>query len=181
MLSITDTTLNLLVLQLVLHGAGLGGLLLGVLSPVGTWLEDDVLSDRGGVWCWAGLILLRLPELRPGLALGDTWVDDLFHEGCADAACSLNFLAIVVQSPGNSSDGSVLVGSSGVRWKLVGGLIELVVVGPVLPTNLSVSESTALWAEAVMLTWRGWTCLRFCTSCDFVCGWGLRSRFFSCF
>lgn len=49
MLSGTDTALHLLSLQLVLHGSWLWLLLLGILAPVDTWLEDDVLADGGGI------------------------------------------------------------------------------------------------------------------------------------
>lgn len=49
MLAVTDTALDLLVLQLVLHASGLSLLLLGIFAPVRARSEYDVLSDRGGI------------------------------------------------------------------------------------------------------------------------------------
>lgn len=52
MLSRTDTTLDLLVLQLVLHAALLAAILLGLLGmglPVGAGTENNVLADGGSV------------------------------------------------------------------------------------------------------------------------------------
>lgn len=51
MLPITDTTLDLLVLKLVLHAAGLWLLLLRILAPIAAWTEDDVLTNRCGIGC----------------------------------------------------------------------------------------------------------------------------------
>ena len=52
MLAVTDTTLDFLVLQLVLHASGLSLLLLRILAPVAARSEDDVLSYTRGVCCW---------------------------------------------------------------------------------------------------------------------------------
>lgn len=49
MLAVTDTALDLLVLQLVLHASGVGLLLLGVLAPVRAGSEYDVLANGGGI------------------------------------------------------------------------------------------------------------------------------------
>lgn len=51
MLPVTNTTLDLLVLELVLHAACLWLLLLGILAPVGAWAENDVLTNRCGIGC----------------------------------------------------------------------------------------------------------------------------------
>lgn len=47
MFAVANTTLHLLVLQLVLHGLGVRvlALVLGVLAPVDAGSEDDVLAD----------------------------------------------------------------------------------------------------------------------------------------
>lgn len=53
MLSITDTTLDLLVLQFVLHVSGFGLFLFRILAPVRGGLEDDVLADGSCVIGWS--------------------------------------------------------------------------------------------------------------------------------
>lgn len=45
MLSVTDTTFDLLILQLVLHASSLSLLLLRIFSPVGAGSEYNVLTD----------------------------------------------------------------------------------------------------------------------------------------
>lgn len=98
MFSVTDTALDRLVLELLLHGVGVGvlRLVLRVLAPVGAEAEDDVLADRRRVGLGAGAVLLGQAKLGPGLALGHARVHDLAvcHE--ADAASRLHFLAVVV-------------------------------------------------------------------------------------
>lgn len=61
MLAVTDTTLDGLVLELLLHGVGVRVLVLvlGVLAPVGAEAEDDVLGHRCCVHLWASAVLLR--------------------------------------------------------------------------------------------------------------------------
>jgi hypothetical protein len=49
MLAVTDTALDLLVLQLLLQVSGLGLLLLRILAPVCAGSEYDVLADGGGI------------------------------------------------------------------------------------------------------------------------------------
>lgn len=43
MLSVTNTTLDLLVLELILHAASFSLLLLCILTPVRAWSEYDIL------------------------------------------------------------------------------------------------------------------------------------------
>lgn len=132
MLSSTDTALDLLALQLVLHRSRLWLLLLGILAPVDAWLEDDVLADGGGVHSWSSLVLSRKSELAPLLALRDTRGDNLFHNGCADAARGLDLLAIIVQAVCDDRLGSIFVGGDLLWWEFEGGVVELFVIGPVL-------------------------------------------------
>ena len=49
MFPVTDTALNLLVLQLILHASDLCLFLLRILAPVRTRSEYDIFSNRGGV------------------------------------------------------------------------------------------------------------------------------------
>ena len=132
MLASTDTALDLLALQLVLHRSRLWLLFLGILAPVHAWLEDDVLADGGGVHSWSSLILSGESELAPLLALGDSWGDNLLHDGCADAARGLDLLAIIIQAVCDNRLGSILVGSDLLWWEFEGGIVELFVIGPVL-------------------------------------------------
>jgi hypothetical protein len=99
MLSGTDTALDLLVLELVLHAALLRLLLLRVLAPVDGWLEDDVLADGGGVHGWPWLVLLGETEFAPALALSDARADDLLHDSCANPPGRLDLLALVIDAP----------------------------------------------------------------------------------
>lgn len=100
MLSRTDTTLDLLVLELVLHGlcAGIGALVLLVLAPVNAGAEDDVLADGGGVSGRAVGVLGALTELAPCFAVGDAGVHGLLVGGVADAAGRLDFVAVLVDA-----------------------------------------------------------------------------------
>jgi hypothetical protein len=135
MLTVTNTTLDLLVLELVLHR--LGGvvdrvILLG-LSPVDARSEDDVLTDGGGIGSRAGGILCAEAELGPGLSVGDAGVYGLLVGGVADAASGLDLSAIVVVTECDDSLCSILVGD-GLRLREIGGgLLDIVVVGPVVP------------------------------------------------
>lgn len=98
MLARTDSALDLGAAQLVLHGLGVGVLLLlgRVLLPVGGRAEDDVLADGGGVGGGAGRVVGGQAELGPLLAGGDAGVDDGADDGGADALGDLNGLALVV-------------------------------------------------------------------------------------
>lgn len=143
MLSSTDTALDLLALQLVLHRSSLWLLLLGILAPVDAWLEDDVLADGGGVHSWSSLVLSGKSELAPLLALCDTRGDNLLHNGCADAACGLDLLAVIVQAVCDDRLGSILVGGDLLWWEFEGGIVELFVIGPVLAAvKVSISSGS---------------------------------------
>lgn len=134
MLAVTDTTLDRLVLELVLHGVGLSvlGLVLGVLLPVGREAEDDVLADRGRVALGALLVVGRQAKLAPCLALGDARVDDLAVRHEADSPGGLDLLAILVVAVGDGGLGAVLVLDGLGRGQLgLGGLVEIIVIRPI--------------------------------------------------
>ena len=109
MLSVTDTTFDFLILQLILHRASLALLLLRILLPVRAGSEYDVFPSARGIKGWPSWILLRETELRPCLALGDSGVHHFPVYGEADATRSLDLLAIIVESPADDCLGSVLV------------------------------------------------------------------------
>lgn len=133
MLSVTDTTLDFLVLKLVLHAALLAALLLSLLGlylPVGAWAEDDVLADGGGIESWAWGVALLEAKLGPRSALGHLRVDMFALDGGFDAARDLHFLVVVIETVGDHGLGAVLVLDHLLRGER-GGVIELLVVGPV--------------------------------------------------
>jgi hypothetical protein len=135
MLTIANTTLDLLVLELILHGlgGGVGGLVLLGLSPVDAWSEDDVLTDRGGVGSRAWGILCAEAELGPGFSVGDTGVYGLGVGNKSHSANGLDLSTVVVVSKRDDSLCSILVGN-GLRLREIGGgLLDIVVVGPVVP------------------------------------------------
>jgi hypothetical protein len=111
MLAAANTTLDLLVLELVLHGALLGVLLgIGGLSlPVRAGTEDHVLTDGGGVEGGARRVALLEAELGPRPALGDLWVDVLSDDGGLDPASDLHFLVVIVETVGDDRLGAVFV------------------------------------------------------------------------
>lgn len=135
MLAVADTALDLLVLQLVLHGLSVGvlALVLGVLAPVEGRLENDVLADRGGVGGRAGAVLDAEAEFGPRLAFSDAGVDNLTVGDVADASCGLDLLAVVVQAVLDDGRAAILVGDLLRGREFGGGLLELVIVGPVVP------------------------------------------------
>lgn len=141
MLAVADAALDLLVLELVLHGHGVGvGLLvLGVLAPVGRGAEDDVLADRGGVVGRAEGVLLRGAELGPALALGHARVDDLLVRDEADAAGRLDFLAVFVVAVLDHGGGAVFVGDLLDGGEFRDRLVKVLVVGPVVSDGGEVS------------------------------------------
>lgn len=132
MLSGTDTALDLLSLQLVLHRSWLWLLLLGILAPVDAWLEDDVLADSGSIQSWASLVLSGESELAPLLPLRNARGDNLLDNGCANAAGGLDLLSVLVQAVCDDSLGSILVGGDLLRWEFLGVVVELLIIGPVL-------------------------------------------------
>lgn len=135
MLAVANTTLDLLVLKLVLHGLGVGvlALLLLILAPVRARPEDDVLTDGGRVGGGTGGILGAEAELGPCLALGDARVHLFRVRGVADAASRLHLLALIVVTEGDDGLGAVLVADGLGRGEVGGGLVDIFVVGPVVP------------------------------------------------
>lgn len=132
MLAAANTTLDLLVLELVLHGALLGVLLgIGGLSlPVRAGTEDHVLTDGGGVEGGARRVALLEAELGPRPALGDLWVDVLSDDGGLDPASDLHFLVVIVETVGDDRLGAVFVlGNLGCGQRC--WIIVLIIIGPV--------------------------------------------------
>ena len=133
MLPITDPTLDLLILQLRLDTIRRRFLLLIILLPCNTRLEDDVFPYGGGVEGRAGRVAFFVAEFRPGAPLGDFWVDGFADDGGADAARGFHFLAGVVEGVGDAGFGAVFVGGylwggedvgvvwrAGARWSALG-------------------------------------------------------------
>lgn len=149
MVGTTNTTLDLLILQLILHGPRIIDLFLCIFSPVGAGPEYDILTYAGCVRCRLDIrcqlflpstsirfstyscgVLLRKAELRPLLPLCYSWVDDFFDCCESDAAGGFDFLALIIYSPCNDSFGTILVGSS-LRGREFVGILKIFVVGPV--------------------------------------------------
>jgi hypothetical protein len=133
MLSTANTTLDLLVLELVLHAALLGALLLGLLGicpPVNGGTENDVLADGGGVEGGTGGVALLESELFPFAAFGDLGVDVFADNGGLDSASDLHFLVVIIEAVGDDGLGAVLVRDHLLRGES-GGVIEFLIVGPV--------------------------------------------------
>lgn len=139
MLAVADTAFDLLVPELVLHGLGVRvvGLVLGLAAPVDAGAEDDVLADGGGVGDGARGVLGRVAELGPCLALGHARVDDLAAHDVADPPRCLHLLSGIVEAVLDDGPGAVLVLDLLGRREIVGGggLLELVIVGPVVPSS----------------------------------------------
>lgn len=135
MFAIANTALDFLVLQLVLHGlgVGIGGLVLGILAPVDAWSEDDVLTNGGGIGSRAIAIFGAQAELGPCFSVGDTRVYFLDMADCFDATSGLDLLAVVVVAVGDDGPALVLVLDGLGRGKFGGHLLDIVVVGPVVP------------------------------------------------
>lgn len=159
MLTVANTTLDLLVLELVLHGlgGGVGGLLLLGLSPVDAWSEDDVLADGGGIGSRSWGILCTEAELGPGFSVGDAGVYGL-GVGCeSDAASGLNLATVVIVAECDDGLCSILVGN-GLRLREIGGgLLDVVVVGPVVPfSNGGVSQRISIEYPSRSNKQKGW-------------------------
>lgn len=135
MLAVADTALDLLVLELVLEGLGAGILarLLLVLAPVRAGAEDDVLTDRGSVGSRTGRVLGAEAELGPRLAVGDARVHLFGVRRVADAAGHLHLFALVIVAEGDDRLGAVLVADGLGRGELGRRLLNVFVVGPVVP------------------------------------------------
>lgn len=133
MLSTANTTLDLLVLELVLNAALLGTLLLfflGVCLPVNLGAEHDVLTYGGGVKGGTRGVALLETELLPFAAFGDLGVDVFADDGGFNSTGDLHFLVVIVETVGDDGLGAVLVRDHLLRGER-GGVIEFFVVGPV--------------------------------------------------
>lgn len=133
MLSTANTTLDLLVLELVLHAALLGAILLfflGVCLPVNSGTEHDVLTHGGGIEGRSRGVALLKTELLPFAAFGDLGVDVFADDGSLNSAGDLHFLVVIVETVGDDGLGAVLVRDHLLRGER-GGVIEFFVVGPV--------------------------------------------------
>lgn len=111
MFAVTNTTLDLLVLELVLHSLGVGilALVLGILAPVHAGSENDVLSDGCRISGRAIAILGAGTELCPLLSFSDAGVHGLLVCDVSDSTGSLDFLVVLIVTEGNDSLCSILV------------------------------------------------------------------------
>lgn len=158
MLAIADTALDLLVLELVLHGLGVrvGALLLGILAPGDAGSEDDVLADGGGIGGRSRGIFGAQAELGPRFPVGDAGVDCLGLGDIADPTSGLYFLALIVVSECDDGLGTIFIRDGLGRRKIRRDLLDVVVVGPVVPDFRSGGVSEALqmkFREWRPLTW----------------------------
>lgn len=161
MLSATDTTLDLLVLELILD-ATLLALLLSLLRlclPVHARSENDVLSNGGRVERGSWRMALFQAELGPLSALRNLGVHMFLHNGRLDLAGDLHLLSLVVEAVGDNSLRSILVRND----LLCGegrGVIELLVVGPVgcaAKMKKFRQQRFAIQTVIISLTLRVWT------------------------
>lgn len=146
MLAIADTALDLLVLELVLHGLGVrvGALLLGILAPGDAGSEDDVLADGGGIGGRSRGIFGAQTELGPRFPVGDAGVDCLGLGDIADPTSGLYFLALIVVSECDDGLGTIFIRDGLGRRKVRRDLLNVIVVGPVVPDFRSGGVSEAL-------------------------------------
>lgn len=100
MLSLTNTTFDLLILQLLLHATLLAFLLglLGMHFPVNAGTENNIFADGGGIKRRAGRVALFQTEFAPCPSLGDLWVYVFLDNGCADSPGDFDFFAVVVEA-----------------------------------------------------------------------------------
>jgi hypothetical protein len=131
MFSVTDTTFDLLILQLIFHTSHFRLLLFRILPPIHAGFENDVLANGRGVYRRTSFIFCREAEFRPRLALSNARVHNFFDDGGTDAAGCFNFLAILIETVSDYRLCTILVGCNLLRRKLGGGIVELFIVGPV--------------------------------------------------
>lgn len=112
---------------------GIGALVLGVLAPADAGAEDHVLGDRGRVGGRAGAVVGAGTKLGPALAVRHAGVDLFRVRDVADAARRLHFLALVVDAVCDGGLGAILVGNGLGRGQLGAGLLDIIIVGPVVP------------------------------------------------
>jgi hypothetical protein len=135
MLSAANTTLDLLVLELVLELILCVALLLGVLAPVEARSEDDVLANGCGIGSWASAVLGALAEFAPCFSVGYAGVDGLLVGDVADSAGELDLVSVLVDAERDDGLGSVLVGDGLGGREVGGGLLDVIIVGPVVPSR----------------------------------------------
>lgn len=113
MFAVANATLDLLVLELVLHRLGVGvlALVLGVLAPVDAGPKDDVLANGGSVWGRPRAVLCAEAELAPGLPVSNSGVDRLLVCDISDASSRLYFLSLIVVSKYDDCFRPILVGN----------------------------------------------------------------------
>ena len=111
MLAVTNSTFDLLVLQLRLHTVCGGLLLLIILLPCHARPENNVLAHRRSLETWTDGIVLLEPELCPSPSLCDLRVDSFTHNSSPDAPRSLDFFTSVVEAERYACFGTVFVGS----------------------------------------------------------------------
>lgn len=142
MLAVTDTALDLLVAQLVLHGLGVGVrlLVLRVLAPVGAGPEDDVLAHRRRVGHGARAVLGAVAELGPRLAVRHAGVHPLRVRRVPNPPGRLDLLVVLVDVVGDDGLGAVLVAERLGGRQLRGDLVDVIIVGPVVPW-----EAASVW------------------------------------
>ena len=131
-LAAANTALDLLVFELVLHTTLLSTLLflLSLRLPVHAGSENDILANRGRVERRTSRVALFESEFAPAPPLGDLWVDMFSHDVGFDTAGHLHFLAVIVETVGDDGLRAIFVRSHLLRGER-GGVIELLVVGPV--------------------------------------------------
>ena len=133
MLSVTDTTLDLFILEFIPHAAVPALFLLLLLSiflPRHARSENDILTHARGIEARTRRMSFLEPEFRPRTTFGDAGVDGFTGDGGADTTGGLDTLAFVVEAVGNDGLGTVFVGGD-LLWRETGGIIEFFVVGPV--------------------------------------------------
>jgi hypothetical protein len=130
MFSATDSTLDLLIFELVLHASLIHLLFLCVGLPVDAWSEGDVLAHARRIERRPSRMTLLEPEFGPSFALRHSRVHSLFHDGRLDLARGLDFLAVVVEAVRDDRLGAVFVGEDLLGRKRR-GVVEFFVVGPV--------------------------------------------------
>lgn len=147
MLSAANPTLDLLVLELVLHAALLAASLLLLRSlhlPVHARPENNVLAHGGCFKRGSRRVALFQTELGPRSALCDLRVDLLADNGRFDASRHFHFLVVIVESVRHHRLCAVFVRCHLLRWERR-GVVELLVVSPVSTAKLSVRMKSRVY------------------------------------
>ena len=116
MLSVTYTTLDFHIFQLLFRIISRFLLLFAILLPRDTRPEYDILAHTRRIKRGASGVSLFVAKFRPGFPLSYSGVD-LFCLDCrADAAGGFDALAFVVEAIGNYGFGAVFVRGNSLRW-----------------------------------------------------------------